>query len=127
MRKDFKIGMALGLVLVAVVVVLLSTRPSLSVKARMLGPRSAVHHKRGAPPLSHDVELQKESDINRNPDKEGTKTERIHIVRAGETLSDISRQYYGSTDKWQKILSADRLPVKNPNTLRPGTRLIIPE
>ena len=132
MQKDFKTGMALGLVLVTIVVVLLSTRPGLSIKARMLSPHSAVHSKMGIPPLSHSIEPR--TAISENPDKQvsneqpkGIKTERFHIVRSGETLSDISCKYYGSADKWQKILGADRLPIENPSKLRPGTKLIIPE
>ncbi|MGA1980303.1 MAG: LysM peptidoglycan-binding domain-containing protein [Sedimentisphaerales bacterium] len=134
MQKDFKTGMALGLALVTIVVVLLSTRPSLSIKARMLSPHSAVHRKMGIPPLSHSIEPRKETTISGNPAKQAnneqlkeTKAERFHIVRAGETLSDISYKYYGSADKWQKILGADHLPIENPSKLRPGTRLIIPE
>jgi len=153
MQKDFKIGMALGLVLVTVVMAWLSTRPSLSIKARVLSPGSAVHREIGTPPNSAGP--RKETAIDRNPtgqakslivvDKSSPadelklpkfsaneqpkeiKTERFHIVRSGETLSDISRQYYGSADKWQKILGADRLPIDNPGKLRPGMKLIIPE
>jgi nucleoid-associated protein YgaU len=134
MQKDFKIGMALGLVLITVVIVWLSARPSLSIKARVLSPHSAVHRKIGIPSLSHSIEPRKETTISGNPAKQANneqlkemKAERFHIVRAGETLSDISYKYYGSTDKWQKILGADRLPIKNPSKLKPGTKLIIPE
>jgi LysM repeat protein len=155
MQKDFKIGMALGLVLITVVIVRLSTRPSLSIKARVLSPHSAVHRKRGIPLHSHSAGPRKETAIDGNPTKQAKslivvdkpppadelklpefsaneqpkeiKTERFHIVRSGETLSDISRQYYGSADKWQKILGADRLPIENPSKLKPGTKLIIPE
>jgi nucleoid-associated protein YgaU len=153
MQKDFKTGMALGLVLITVVIVWLSTRPSLSLKARVLSPGSAVHREIGTPPNSAGP--QKETAINKSPagqakslivvDKpppadelklpknsaneqsKDIKAERFHIVRSGETLSDISRQYYGSADKWQKILGSDHLPIENPGKIRPGTRLIIPE
>lgn len=135
MQKDFKTGMAFGLVLVIIVMIGLSTRPGLSVKARVLGPDSAIHRKIGTPPLhNHSIEPRKEAAIDTSPKKqdndektEEIKTERIHIVRSGETLSDISRQYYGSADKWQKILGADRLPISDPSKLRPGARLVIPE
>lgn len=142
MQKDFKIGMILGLVLVTAFALWLSTRPSLSIKARALNPRSAI----GGNPtkqakslvvidrLSPSDELKlPEFSANKQPEEDphfaGTqiKTERFHIVRRGETLSDISYRYYGSADKWQKILDANRFPVKNPNRLRPGTKLIIPE
>jgi nucleoid-associated protein YgaU len=153
MQKDFKTGMALGLVLITVVIVWLSTRPSLSLEARVLNPGSAGHREIGS--LTSSVGLQKEAAIDRNPtgqdrslivvdnpspadelklpkfsvneQSKEIKTERFHIVRSGETLSDIARQYYGSADKWQKILGSDHLPIENPNKLRPGTKLIIPE
>ena len=54
-------------------------------------------------------------------------TEKFHIVRKTETLSDVARQYYGSPAKWQKIYNANRNVVTNPNALRPGTKLILPE
>ncbi len=135
--------MALGLVLVIVVVAWLSTRPGLSINARAMSSHSAVHHEVGTPSLSHNVEPRKETVISKSPAKQANneqlkeakadppkgevslKAERFHIVRAGETLSDISRQYYGSADKWQKILGADRLPIENPSKIRPGMKLII--
>jgi nucleoid-associated protein YgaU len=155
MQKDFKIGMALGLVLVIVVVVGLSTRPSLSIKARVLIPHSAVHRKMGIPLHSQSAGPRKETTIGGNPTKQAKslividkpppadelklpefsaneqskeiKTERFHIVRSGETLTDISYKYYGSADKWQKILDANRSRLKDANTLIPGMRLTIPQ
>jgi nucleoid-associated protein YgaU len=135
MQKDFKTGMAAGLVLVFIVVIGLSTRPGLSIKARAMSPDSAVHRKIGTPsPNARSVAPNKETAIDVNPAKQvqyekpvEIKTERIHVVRSGETLSDISRQYYGSADKWQKILGTNRFPISDPGKLRPGMRLIIPE
>ncbi len=53
--------------------------------------------------------------------------QRFHIVRQGETLSEISYDYYGSTGKWRKIFEANRGTVKDANTVRSGTKLIIPD
>jgi nucleoid-associated protein YgaU len=61
------------------------------------------------------------------PRTNGVKTQRFHIVRKGENLSEISYTYYGSANKWQKILDANRKVIKDANTLRPGVKLIIPE
>jgi len=63
--------------------------------------------------------------IYEKPEK--IKTTRFHIVRKEETLSAISRQYYGTPDKWQKILQANKKVIKDPNKLQPGTKLTIPE
>ncbi len=54
-------------------------------------------------------------------------TTRFHIVRRGDTLSAISRQYYGTPNSWQKILAANQEIIKDPDKIAPGTKLIIPE
>ncbi len=53
-------------------------------------------------------------------------TTRFHIVQKDETLSAISQQYYGTANRWQTILEANKLTVKDANKIRPGTKLIIP-
>ncbi len=133
MQKDLKIGLVVGLVLTALAAVWLSTRPSLSIKARMQ------QH-----PRSRDVESPQETAIDEQPrfttdlpdtastqisapEEEKMETRKFHIVRKGETLSDISYRYYGSAGKWQKILDANRKTIEDPRKLRPGTRLIIPD
>jgi len=122
MQKDFKIGVALGLLLVACVSLWLAVQPSLSIKARMAddsllvdtaAPLPQTPPASGPPPM-----LAAESAEPKT---------RIHIVQRGETLSSISKQYYGTTTKWQKILDANRSILKNPNSLTPGSKLLIPE
>ncbi len=54
------------------------------------------------------------------------KAARVHIVRAGETLSGIAQQYYGSANAWRKILDANKT-LKDANKLAPGTKLAIPD
>ncbi len=58
---------------------------------------------------------------------EAIKPQRFHLVRQGETLSEISYKYYGSTGKWRKIFEANRGTVQDANTVRSGTKLIIPD
>ncbi len=58
---------------------------------------------------------------------EPIKTTRFHIVRRGETLSSVARQYYGSPDKWRKIVTANQKAIKDPNRIALGTKLVIPE
>ncbi|HON91304.1 MAG TPA: LysM peptidoglycan-binding domain-containing protein [Sedimentisphaerales bacterium] len=57
---------------------------------------------------------------------EPIKTTRFHIVRKGENLSSIARQYLGSADKWPQIVAANAKTIKDPNKIAPGTKLIIP-
>ncbi len=63
--------------------------------------------------------------VRRQP--ETTRPPRFHIVREGETLSGIASEYYGSPGQWRKIFEANRGTIQDANTIRPGTKLIIPE
>jgi len=58
---------------------------------------------------------------------EPIKTTRFHIVRRGESLSIIARQYYGSSNQWRKILAANEKAIKDANKIAPGTKLTIPD
>lgn len=58
---------------------------------------------------------------------EKIKTTRFHIVRKSETLSAISKQYYGSANKWPKIRDANKEKIKDANRITPGTKLTIPD
>ncbi len=143
MQRDLKIGLVVGLVLAALAAIWLSTRPSLSIKARMQEPDSAILRETATPPHSPDTESQQEaideqlrftmglpdtaSTETTVSEEEKIKTQKFHIVRRGETLSDISYRYYGSAAKWRKILDANRKAIEDPHKLRPGTKLIIPD
>jgi len=145
MPKDWKIGLVLGFVLVSIATLWLSTHMSLSTKATM-------HHSSGTapsgetPPTSNrlstneshtdDIEKNQLLTINNHPklpdltEREPTKkikTKKFHIVRKGETLSEISYEYYGSANKWKKIFNTNRKIIKDPSDLKPGTKLIIPD
>ena len=43
------------------------------------------------------------------------------------TLSKLARKYYNNTYCWVYIYIANMDHIKNPNALKPGTELIIPE
>ena len=51
---------------------------------------------------------------------------RIHRVRRGETLSNISLRYYGTSAGWRGIYDANRDILPNPNQLQVGMELIVP-
>lgn len=71
----------------------------------------------GTPPAASAPQVQPET----------TSPRKIHIVRAGENLSEISRKYYGSPGQWRKIFEANRGTIKDANMVTAGTKLIIPE
>ncbi|MHC4106302.1 MAG: secretin N-terminal domain-containing protein, partial [Planctomycetota bacterium] len=50
---------------------------------------------------------------------------RYHTVCEGETLSSISKKYYGSENKWQEILNCNR-EIITADGIRPGQKLVIP-
>lgn len=53
-----------------------------------------------------------------------------HVVKSDETLSHIALKYYGSAvkDKWMIIYEANKDVIgDNPNIIRPGMELVIPE
>lgn len=52
---------------------------------------------------------------------------RYYTVQAGDTLSRISREVYGTTGRWSEIFEANRDQLPSPNALQPGQRLRIPE
>ena len=141
MQKDLKIGMALGLEVVAAAVVWLCTRPSLSTRARMLHTRKSGPVDEPVEPVRFVTKLPNTSstgttttvetdqsnaaDFTVRKQAEKTRGQRFHTVSEGETLSDISCRYYGSASKWKKIRDVNR--IKDANRIRPGTRLIIPD
>jgi LysM repeat protein len=55
----------------------------------------------------------------------GTSDGTVHVVAAGETLSDISKKYFGTTKKWKDIVNAN--PGVDPEGLRVGQKLKLPE
>jgi nucleoid-associated protein YgaU len=48
------------------------------------------------------------------------------VVVQGDTLTKISRKFYGTSSRWQDILNANRGVVKNETSLVVGSSLTIP-
>jgi nucleoid-associated protein YgaU len=145
MQKDLKIGMILGLVLVTVTMLWFFAGSNLNPKARILNLQSNIET---APPpetfgpgkspsietareendqLSATDNQSQEPEWKKYRQDEKIKTQRFHIIQEGETLSEISRTYYDSARKWQKILDANRDVIEDVSKLKPGTKIIIPE
>ena len=49
-----------------------------------------------------------------------------YTVRSGDTLSLISRHFYGTTSKWTWIYHANRSKIHNPDSIFVGEKLTIP-
>ncbi|HSW46668.1 MAG TPA: LysM peptidoglycan-binding domain-containing protein [Phycisphaerae bacterium] len=54
------------------------------------------------------------------------KSSRTYVVKKGDTLQKISKQFYGTTKQWRRICNANRKAVKDCDKLIPGTKLVIP-
>jgi nucleoid-associated protein YgaU len=57
----------------------------------------------------------------------GGQQSRTYTVQAGDSLSKISRQFYGDSNDYMKIFNANRDRLEDPNKIQPGQQLIIPE
>src|SRR6266702_3678775 len=53
-------------------------------------------------------------------------TERTYTVQSGDTLASISRKFYKSSARWEKILGANKESIRDPAKLTVGQTLIIP-
>lgn len=51
---------------------------------------------------------------------------RRYTVKAGDSLSKISREFYGNAGDFMKIFEANRDKLKDPNQIQPGQELVIP-
>lgn len=54
-------------------------------------------------------------------------SERLHVITAGDTLIALAARYYGDEAQWPAILDANRDRIDDPENLRVGTELRIPE
>ena len=52
---------------------------------------------------------------------------RTYTIVKGDTLSKIAKSMYGDANKWRKIYEANTDILKNPDVIRPGQVLKIPE
>ncbi len=52
---------------------------------------------------------------------------KTYTVKSGDTLSKISKQFYGDAGKYMKIFEANRDKLSNPDLIKVGQVLTIPE
>lgn len=68
----------------------------------------------------------KPSDIKANITVEDESVYAYHTVKSGESLSKISKHYYGDPMKYTKIFDANTNILKDPNVIHPDQVLKIP-
>lgn len=54
-------------------------------------------------------------------------TLQTYTVVKGDTLSKIAKQFYGSANKWRRIFEANTDQLDNPDRIKPGQVLKIPQ
>ena len=52
---------------------------------------------------------------------------RRYMVQPGDSLSKISRQFYGDANKYMKIFEANKDKLADPDKVRAGMNLVIPQ
>jgi nucleoid-associated protein YgaU len=57
----------------------------------------------------------------------GGQNQRQYTVKPGDTLSKISREFYGDPNQFRKIFDANRNVLSDPDRISPGQQLVIPE
>ena len=58
---------------------------------------------------------------------ESAETPKTYKVKEGDSLSKISKKVYGKASKWTTIYEANSDKIKDPNKLKTGIVLVIPE
>ena len=76
-------------------------------------------------PEVRQEEPRTDNNTGRNTESSSTdKNYKLHVVKKGENLVEISRKYYGTSNKYTRIMEANGL--KNPNEIEAGSTLKIP-
>lgn len=55
-----------------------------------------------------------------------TATARTYMVQAGDSLSKISKHFYGDANQYMKIFEANKDKLADPDKIKPGMELNIP-
>jgi nucleoid-associated protein YgaU len=70
---------------------------------------------------------QSPSDIKANITVADESVYHRHVVKSGESLSKIAKQYYGDPMKYKQIFSANTNILNNPDVIYPDQVLVIPK
>ena len=79
--------------------------------------------------LTADIRVTGGGQQDGAPQQGGNQTpaqQRTYTVKAGDTLSKIAKEMYGSASEYMKIFEANRDKLSNPDKIQPGQQLTIP-
>lgn len=74
--------------------------------------------------ITADITVDESPAPKRAPAPPAPKT---YTVQAGDTLSKISKHFYGDANKYMKIFEANRDKLSNPDLIKVGQVLTIPD
>jgi nucleoid-associated protein YgaU len=77
--------------------------------------------------IVNSIEVAKAPEPEAVPAPEPVSAERFYEVVAGDTLGAISQKYYGKASEYMKIFDANRDILDNPDLIKVGQKLKIPE
>src|SRR3982750_4424109 len=58
--------------------------------------------------------------------QDSTVTSRTHLVRKGDTLWGIAREYTSDPYRWKQVYELNTATVRDPHWIYPGERLLLP-
>lgn len=78
--------------------------------------------------IGQELRLPEAAELTRRPDAVmQVQGEVSYVVRSGDTLSSIAKQFYGEPNSWPIIFNANQeLIGRNSNRIKPGMKLQIP-
>src|SRR5256885_370596 len=86
-----------------------------------------LHARGAAPPPPAAAATPTAAEPSVEPAAAQAEPERIHEVVAGETLGKIAQHYYGKASLYPKIFEANRDVLSDPDKIKVGQRLRVPE
>jgi nucleoid-associated protein YgaU len=124
MPNDAKLGLVVGVGLVIAVAIVFFRK-----EAPAADPAASVKQQ---PPPAQPLSPARTRPVAAQPGIRATTAPipaegRCHTVRAGETLFSLAQHYYGDRDKSDLIYQSNRNRLSSPDSLEPGTVLVIPE
>jgi nucleoid-associated protein YgaU len=127
MPNDAKLGLVVGVGLVIAVAVMFFRKdapahdPAPANVKHTLSPEQAF-----ASPAARNRPVAARSGI-RTASTPAPGDARCHTVREGDTLFNLAQHYYGDRTKSDYLFQANRTRLISPESLEPGTVLVIPD
>lgn len=129
MPNDAKLGLVVGLALVIAVAVVFFRKdvptnpPAVEDYSVQSGSKPAGRY---VPPSSRKPFRQVKATAVKRTEEPAENPDRQHTVVEGDTLYNLAQRYYGDGDKFIDLFRANREVLKSPDSLPPGTLLVIP-